>query len=220
MFISKITLNDNARSDDMFWNVFNSEYSLHQAIWNLFADNPDRRRDFLYRLDTVGKWPVVYTISERKPERTGTLWRIETKQYDPQILNNMRLGFTVKVNPTCKRDGKRHDVVMNLKHKMRVHGGHGDKKLSEIVAESCEHWINERSVKNGFKVLHVRADGYQQKQFNKSTGKVPVRYSTVDFTGVLEVIDERLFKLILLEGIGPEKGYGCGLMLVRRVLNG
>lgn len=218
MFISKIMLSDHVSADDIFWKVFGSEYSLHQAVWNLFADNPDRRRDFLYRLDTVGKQPVIYAISERKPEHIGKLWNIETKQYDPQVSKNMRLGFTVRVNPTCKRDGKRHDVVMNLKHKMRLDSGeYEDKKLSEIVTASCEQWFNERSAKNGFKILHMRADGYRQMQFNKSQGGVPVRYSTVDITGALEVIDEQLFRPILWDGIGPEKSFGCGLMLVRRV---
>lgn len=218
MFISKIKLSDHAGSDDMFWKVFGSEYSLHQAVWNLFADNPDRRRDFLYRLDTVGKQPVIYAISERKPEPIGKLWNIETKQYKPQVLKNMRLGFTVRVNPTCKLDGKRHDVVMNLKHKMRLDSGeHENKALPEIVTAACEQWFNERSAKNGFKILSMRADGYRQMRFNKSKGGVPVRYSTVDLTGAIEVIDEQLFKPILLDGIGPEKGFGCGLMLVRKI---
>lgn len=219
MFISKITLSEGARTNDTFWTMFGSEYALHQAVWNLFADTPDRRRDFLYRLDTIGKWPVVYTLSRREPMDNSNLWRIETKRFDPQVRHRMRLGFTVRVNPICKRDGKRHDVVMDLKHKTRSNSISQDDKetVAEIVNGSCSRWINERSRKNGFSVLQVRADGYRQIRFNKSKAGMPVRYSTVDLTGVLEVSDESLFTNMLFKGLGPEKGFGCGLMLVRKI---
>jgi len=142
---------------------------------------------------------------------------MEIKEYNPQILKDMRLGFTVRVNPTRKREGKRHDVVMNLKHDMRLKGEQESKKLPEIVTQSCEQWMRERSKKNGFNILQMRADGYRQVQFDKSKGGISIRYSTVDLTGVIEVVDEALFKSTIFEGIGSEKGFGCGLMLVKRI---
>lgn len=216
MFISKITLSGSAGTQDAFWKMFGSEYSVHQAIWRLFADHPDRRRDFLYRLDTIGKRPHVYTVSQRRPAN-NELWGIETKPYDPQICQGMRLGFTVRVNPTFKREGKRHDVVMDQKRQIRLKEVDENKFTAEIVTQSCEEWLNERSEKNGFKVLQIRVEGYRQQEFHKAKANNTIRYSTVDFMGVLEVIDEKSFKSMLLDGIGPEKGFGCGLMLVRRV---
>ena len=216
MFISKITLSDSAGTQDAFWKMFGSEYSLHQAIWQLFTDHPDRRRDFIYRLDAIERKPHVYMVSERRPENNG-LWDIETKSYDPQIRQGMRLGFAVRVNPTFKREGKRHDVVMDLKRQIRLKGEDGNKSTAEIVTQSCGRWINERSERNGFKVLQICVEGYHQQEFHKVKTNNRIRYSTVDFMGVLEVIDEKSFKSILLGGIGPEKGFGCGLMLVRRI---
>lgn len=83
--------------------------------------------------------------------------------------------------------------------------------------ESCVKWVQERSLKNGFTIHQVRADGYRQVRFKKVKGGSLVQYSTVDFTGLLEIVDDNLFKTMLFRGVGPEKGFGCGLMLVRKV---
>jgi len=205
--------------NDGFWQMFDNEYALHQAVWDLFADRPDRERDFIYRMDATGKLPVIYAVSRRRPVNAGGSWDVEIKEYDPQITADMRLGFSVRVNPTVKRDGKRHDVVMDAKHKIRS-GAVSDenkKALAEIVTKACVDWLKERSAKNGFDVLAARADGYRQSRFGKKKGGVPIRYSTVDLTGVLQVRDGQSFKNMLFEGFGPEKGFGCGLMLVRKI---
>ena len=210
MFIGRMTINEQC----IFKEIFAGGYALHQAVWDVFADSPDR--DFLYRLDAVGRVPLVHAVSARKPQDRKGIWRIESKEYAPQIKRGMRLGFTVRVNPTVKRDGKRHDVVMNEKHKLRAEGQVNESPAQEIVSAACDKWIGTRSEKNGFKVLQFRADGYRQVDFQKKDG-VPVRYSVVDITGVLEVADEKAFIKMLFEGLGPGKAFGCGLMLVRRI---
>ena len=41
------------------------------------------------------------------------------------------------------------------------------------------------------------------------------RFTSVDMSGELEVKDPERFKELLKAGIGPAKGFGCGLMLIR-----
>jgi CRISPR system Cascade subunit CasE len=43
-----------------------------------------------------------------------------------------------------------------------------------------------------------------------------IRYSTIDFQGVLNVTDSEKFQAVLFKGIGKAKAFGCGLMLVKR----
>ncbi len=217
MFISKIMLRENARASESFWKTFGSEYALHQAVWDLFSDSPNRPRDFLYRLDAVGEWPVVYTISKRKPEDNRGLWHVVSKPYDPKIIPSMRLGFTVRVSPTRKRNGKRHDVVMNWKSMNKEKYRNGEISQAEVVDDVCRKWLTERSAKNGFNILNVRSDGYRQVRFIKQKRHLEIRYSIVDFNGALKVTDETLFKKMLFDGLGSEKGFGCGLMMVRKI---
>ena len=213
MIISKMVFNKSSA----FKEVFAGEYALHQTVWDLFGDNPDRRRDFLYRLDCLGRMPLVYTVSSRAPNDSKGLWRIESKEYSPKVGNGMRLGLSVRVNPTVKRDGKRHDVVMDAKYRARTNDSNGELSVQELIADSCGKWIEKRAQENGFKMLQFRAEGYRQNRFNKAKGGEPVRYSTVDITGALEVVDQKLFSDVLFDGVGPEKGFGCGLMLVRKI---
>lgn len=213
MVISKIVFNESA----VFKEIFAGGYALHQAVWDLFADGPDRRRDFLYRLEYLGRMPLVYTVSSRAPSDAKGLWRIESKEYSPKVEKGTKLGFSVRINPTIKRDGKRHDVVMDAKYKIRANNNNGKVSMQELIVDSCGKWLEKRAQENGFKTLQFRADGYQQIRFNKTRDGAPVRYSTVDITGALEVVDEKLFIGMLFNGLGPEKSFGCGLMLARKI---
>lgn len=210
MFISKIVFNEASA----FKEVFAGGYALHQAVWDLFSDKPDRKRDFLYRLDCSGRMPLVYAVSSRTPSDAKRLWCIESKEYMPKIEIGTKLGFTVRVNPTIKRDGKRHDVVMDAKYKARAGNNSKEAGMQELIAFSCREWFEKRSHENGFKVLQFMADSYQQVQLSKAKVGVPVRYSTVDLTGVIEITDQKLFIDTLFNGLGPEKSFGCGLMLI------
>lgn len=214
MYFSRITLWQNAGKNQAFWRL-GSEYSIHQAVWDLFGDHVGRERDFLYRLDNIGRFPLIYTVSVRKPVDNSSLWNLDIKDYNPKIIVGMRLGFLLKVNPTIKRDGKRHDVVMDKKKKMSSN----QEKISnnEIAQIAGEQWLNTRSEKNGFKVEQVSVDGYYQLRLIKKKDNAEIRYSAIDFKGILSVTDVDIFQKLLFDGIGAEKGFGCGLMLVRKI---
>jgi CRISPR system Cascade subunit CasE len=47
-------------------------------------------------------------------------------------------------------------------------------------------------------------------------GEAPIRFSTLDFEGVLVVRDPARFIAKVATGFGPQKAFGCGLMLLRR----
>lgn len=217
MFFSRMMLRGGAPKSPEFLKAAGDEYFLHQAVWQVFGDNPDRRRDFLYRLDYAGRVPLIYVVSERQPSESTEFWAIDTKRYEPRISQGTRLGFLLRANPTCKRDGKRHDVVMNEKTKVKSADGESKVIMADIVQATCKEWLTSRAAKNGFQVEQVRADGYRQCRFHKKNTGVTVQYSTVDFTGVLRVMDTESFLRTLFGGLGAEKGFGCGLLLVRRI---
>ncbi|MFH1767683.1 MAG: type I-E CRISPR-associated protein Cas6/Cse3/CasE, partial [Candidatus Omnitrophota bacterium] len=130
MIISKMVFNKSSA----FKEIFAGWYALHRAVWDLFGDNPDRRRDFLYRLECLGRMPLVYTISSRAPNDAKGLWCIENKEYAPKVEKGMNLGFSVRVSPAVKRDGKRHDVVMDAKYKTRMSGSNGKLSTQDLIA--------------------------------------------------------------------------------------
>ncbi|MBE9571215.1 MAG: type I-E CRISPR-associated protein Cas6/Cse3/CasE [Proteobacteria bacterium] len=226
MYFSRIILQEDAQNAPDFWRVFRDPYSLHQAIWQMFADHADRKRDFIYRLDQDGKRPLIYTVSERKPDMGLGLWYIETKEYEPKIRTDMQLAFMLRVNPVrTKRDENRkqhrHDVVMEAKTRLKQQGTKQNERnpLATLVQEEGCNWLMARAEKHGFVInpIKIRADGYQQHRFFKKKGSRSIQFSTLDFNGILTVIDPDLFIETLYKGIGSAKGFGCGMMMVKRV---
>ncbi|MGH7928023.1 MAG: type I-E CRISPR-associated protein Cas6/Cse3/CasE, partial [Candidatus Binatia bacterium] len=118
-------------------------------------------------------------------------------------------------------DGKqhRHDVVMEAKTRLKEsQAGTTDGPVeSEIVQREGYLWLSARAEAHGFAVneAEVRVDGYRQHRWHKPNHLI--RFSTVEITGLLTVIDEDRLGETLSQGIGPAKGFGCGLLLVRRV---
>ena len=128
--------------------------------------------------------------------------------------------------------------------KKQVSGVATDEKKKKIPPDRAAiaravglDWIRNKGQKHGFEILlsdaefdgqkeQLNVTGYTQHRFQardqmvgKKTGKLydAIRLSTLDFDGVLRVTDPTLFQKIVLQGLGPAKGFGCGLMLVRRL---
>lgn len=227
MYMSRIRLQPDASENKDFWKSLGNTYQTHRLLWSLFADGPERSRDFLYRQEKSENLPTFYCVAERIPEDMNGVWQIEHKLYEPVLHVDQRLSFSLCANPIrTKRDDKkkqhRHDVVMNAKNQLKQEGvPRGEwPSEAEIVQEQGFEWLARKGEQYGFMVREheVRADGYRQERFYKAKGKHQVNISTIDFTGLLTVTDPERFKDGLYGGIGPAKGFGCGLMMVRRAL--
>ncbi len=115
----------------------------------------------------------------------------------------------------------RHDVVMEAKTKIGFKNMPGDKRphVATLIQEAGMEWLKSRENEYGFSVVQsgTRADGYCQHRLFKGKSAKPVIFSTLEFDGILTVTDPVAFvEKCLFGGIGPAKGFGCGLMLVRR----
>ncbi len=205
-------------------------YLEHQWLWGFFPAAEGSPRDFVYRRQDVENMPRFYAVSKRPPQQPqSTAWKIQTQNYAPRLEAGARLRFDLRANPvvTHGHDGKsrRHDVVMQQKTRLlREHGlaswqdWHGEDKplLYTLVRETCGAWLKARAERLGFKVDEesLAADSYQQH--SEKNGRL--RFSTVDFSGELTVVDPSTFGVALRDGIGHAKAFGCGLLLVRRML--
>ena len=230
MYFSRITIKPDAVRSRKFFDLATGPYQIHSMIWELFSESEDQKRNFLHRMDTNNGRPVIYTVSDKEPNYLGTLWNVETKPYNPQISEGMNLGFTLRVNPAVKKTattkngvkGKqsRHDVVMDAKKRIREEkGNNADFSMNELVQQEGFRWLNKRSDRCGFSIREgdVRVDAYQQMNFMQGKKGKKITISTLDYNGVLTVSNADKFKEALYHGIGPAKGFGCGLMMIRHV---
>lgn len=219
MNLSRLRMRSAASYRERAVEIFQKPYRLHQEIWQLFADAPDRERDFLYRLDLHQNRPQLFILSHRKPKQEDGLWKVQTKPFEPQIRSGDRLRFSVRINPTVKRNGKRHDVVMNAKAILQAQGVPRSDwpTQAELVYEHCTAWLIDRAERYGFEpVSEIRAEAYQQHELRKKKHGRLIRLTTCDLDGVLRVTEPETFLAQVKRGFGPAKGFGCGLMLLAR----
>lgn len=209
-------------------------YAEHQWLWRFFPAPAGTSRDFLFRRMEMGSGSRFYVLSGREPTRLDESWAISTREYAPLLHAGQRLSFEIRVNPvvTVQRDGKarRDDVVMHRKKQLLQERGlsqwkdwQGADRPAEydLVTDACRDWLcgeprqPSRAHRAGFQLMDgsLRADGYQQ---HRADGK-GVRFSTVDLSGELEVLDPQALGAALRQGIGHGKAFGCGLLLVRPV---
>ena len=194
--------------------------SGHHLVWSLFADSPDRLRDFLWREIDTG---VFIILSTRLPIDRHQLFEIaEPKPFTPTLRPGDRLQFSLRANPVVRRRqltrrrSVKHDVVMDILRS----GPQGERAGTRhaVMYEQGFAWLERQGGKSGFKVRseELSIDGYVQHRISRKRPAPSMSFSTLDFEGILTVTDSTVFLPAISRGFGAAKAYGCGLMLIRR----
>jgi CRISPR system Cascade subunit CasE len=211
--------------------------AAHRLVWALFTDGEGRRRDFLWRQERPG---AFMALSARPPVPMDDVFEVQSQEFAPNLVGGDRLRFSLRANPVVARSagpgqrGKRHDVVMDairtLPECCCKHPGLMPREICPLDykcraqqrmalgTEAGRRWLASQGERGGFKPLgEVGVDGYETLRIPRGEGP-PVQYSVLDFEGVLEVTDPSRFLVMLAQGFGRAKAFGCGMMLIRRAL--
>ena len=194
----------------------------HHLVWSLFADDPNRRRDFLWRETDAG---VFLILSMRQPEDQHGLFEIAApKPFAPALEPGDRLGFLAARQPCGSapsavgapfRQARCRDGCAAI----RAPGLRAAHRLATVRDQGIA-WLGRQADMSGF-TIHpgdVRVDGYDQRRIARKGSAPAMSYSTLDFEGVLTVTDPTTLLPAIARGFGAAKAYGCGLLLIRRVL--
>ena len=218
-YFSRLSLDPaSLEATDLLRATIGDAYREHQLLWDCFGKDPAASRDFVFRREVLRGQIRYFVVSARQPF-APLPWIVETKEYEPKVAEGQILAFSLRANPVVSRRDdkgkqKRHDIVMDAKAKAQTTPG-----VSAASIESLGYdWLSSRAAQLGFVVAdeNLVVDGYRQNQGRKRRASKPIRFSTLDFSGRLRVTDSQRFKVALMEGIGPAKAFGCGLLLVRR----
>ncbi|MDA3939066.1 MAG: type I-E CRISPR-associated protein Cas6/Cse3/CasE [Spirochaetia bacterium] len=224
MYISRVTLKRGHELFNLLKQKSGSDgYMAHQILWDLFPNDGNKKRDFLFHKDEKGGIPQFLLVSETKPVETGGV-SVISKSYYPQLVKGLKLAFSLVANPVVSRkvEGKKHsvkhDVWMDAKKQAKENGGN-----AVSIVQTCENasklWLIRQGERCGFslKETDVLIDGYIQNRFYKGRKVKPIQYSSIHYEGLLTVTDTKAFIKMLHSGIGRSKAFGCGLLLVRRI---
>lgn len=204
-------------------------YANHQLLWRLFTEAEDR--PFLFRQEMEKEQlqahefprglPLFYLLSSCAPEPVPGLLECDSKPFDPQLSPGDRLLFKLRANPTVARksDGekrsRRHDVLMDAKWRCRQEGRDAPWELREAMDASAEQWLSDRSEAWGFVLESApQLSSYRQHQWQRRQRQI--RFSSVDYEGVITVTDPERLRAALFNGVGRSRAFGCGMIMVRR----
>lgn len=215
----------------------------HRLVWTLFGDDPDRRRDFLWREAEPG---TFYLLSARPPEDHRGLFRIDPpKPFSPTLAPGDRLRFVLRANATVARKaqaktgangrtrGGRCDIVMDALHD--VAPGERAEARRALLLPVATRWLAAQGEKSGFRLAErenwidweeprasggaapaLEVVGYRVLRVDRGRGRPRMEFGVLDVDGTLVVTDPERFIAALGHGFGRAKAFGCGLMLIRR----
>lgn len=186
----------------------------HNLLWSVFADGPERRRDFLWRADSDGSY---LALSARTPKQLDLFELHEIKEFAPSLAPGDRLDFLLRANATrMKRGGKRVDVVMDALNEV-PRGARASARMEAAQREGAE-WLERQGGNAGFRLIDASVQDYSTETIPDPRGRRAgaLRFGILDMTGQVEVSDPTLFISQIGQGFGRAKAFGCGLMLIRR----
>lgn len=197
--------------------------TAHRLVWTLFADTPERERDFLWREAEPG---VFYLLSNRPPVDHHSLFDLDPpKAFIPALAAGDRLAFSLRANATVARGGgpgrrgKPCDVVMAALYDLPP--GARAQQRADKTQEAGMKWLESQGAKSGF-TLARRSDGtvnarsVSHSVLTLDRRQATMRIGVLDLEGVLVVSNPKDFCRCLAHGFGRAKAFGCGLMLIRR----
>jgi CRISPR system Cascade subunit CasE len=204
-------------------------YGNHQLLWQLFTDQ--QKRNFLFRQEIEQEQlspdsdprglPLFYVLSEEPPTNVPGLLQAETKTLIPKLRQGDRLAYRLRANPTIarKQAGRdrsvRHDVLMDAKKQCQQAGVTKAADVQAQMNKAASTWLMQRAENAGFELAaEPQISGYRQHAIRRKGQEI--RFSSIDYEGVLTVLAPEQFAEILYRGLGRSRAFGCGLMLIRR----
>lgn len=196
----------------------------HHWVWSLFADGPDRERDFLWRRDTDPRHgECIFTLSARPPVDPFNLFDIDSKPFEPVLAMGDRLRFRLRAVPAASRPGpvgsprgQRYNPVQAALAALTPDERH--QQRAELIPMVMADWLTKQGAKSGFTLPPgppptLLADDWVRLPRD---GAAPMDFLALDIDGGLTVTDPDVFVGKILSGFGRSRAFGCGLMLIRR----
>lgn len=207
------------------WNA--DAYQQHQWLWRFLPAPSGAPRSFVFRRQDADGLPHFYVVSRAEPRSPTLNWVVHSKPYAPRLEVGEKLCFNLRANPVVTIRGadghaRRHDVVMQEKKRLLAERGlvrwsdwgSADRPaLPDLVRRTCAAWLQARAEKLGVEIDDnlLCVDAYTQHRGKNEE----LRFSTVDYSGHLMVVNPNALCAALFDGVGHGKAFGSGLLLVR-----
>ena len=214
MFLTRFEINPARRATRA---LLASPQRVHAAVLAAFPPghaDPTPEGRVLWRVDQHQHEIALYLLSPQEPDLTHLVEQVgwptthtwQTRPYGPllqRLASGQRWAFRLTANPT--RSSRKNSEATR------------SQRFGHVTVAQQTQWLLDRAGRNGFaipdtqhKEPDVAVHARDHRAFPRDGATVTLR--TARFEGILEVTDPDLLRHALVHGIGPAKGYGCGLL--------
>lgn len=194
MYLTKIIATNRDVVEHKMFSNYRWKQELCRAIPPKSVDKTNTR-EFLFKVADKNGYFEILVLSQKKPKPLsfGT-W--ETKEMASNFYSRKRYVFDILANPAKK----------SRKSLGRV----------GIPLEEQDKWMEDQLKKMGCHVLSLDHRSFGMLPHKKPNGH-PFRVETTQFLGTIEIVDQELFYKGVIQGIGDEKTFGYGLLLLKPI---
>lgn len=207
MFLSRV---------EVPWDFVRNPYGVHRQLWRMFPgearetrkDGEEPRQGFLFRVEESrpGRIARLLVQSRRPPTTVPDLVLVGTRELNLRPQVGQRLAFLVTANPI--------KTIADTERDMKP-GKKSDKCRVPLIREGDQREWLIRKLNGAAEVEAATIQVHSPLYFRK--GGRAGKLSTVTYEGLLRVTGADNLIALLENGVGPAKGFGCGLLLVRRL---
>ena len=198
-------------------------YSWHKKLWECFPDEPDAKRDFLARIDSLEGAFRLWLLSKRKPVKPDWchLDSFALNEISPSFLSHQFYAFDLRANPVKSISQRGPDG--KLKRGKRVAIVKPDELRDWLIQKGqarCRDMFTGENIQGGFQVVETKESPLEIGRMQENYFRKPDHkglHGGVQFRGILEVTDQEKFAETYHAGIGSAKGFGFGLFLLAPV---
>lgn len=197
MFLTRIEIN----SSRVAMNWMNNPYRVHQRL--MMGCDQDPR--VLFRVEENENGLLILVQSHNAPNWQAAFNGFQVLAGNPQIksfdANSISAGlyhFRLIANPTIKKNGKRLGLIKEKDQVQWI-----ERKMQDAGARIVQCQL----INKGFIYCHKTVSSAKEQQ----------TYLSVQYDGVLDVIEPPSMIKALENGVGAAKGYGFGLISLARL---
>lgn len=188
---------------------------MHRNVMKMFPQVSDasarKELGILYRLYRMDHETRLYLSSNSCPDPSALshgFEMIDTPKDLAPVLDGFTAGRTY-----------RFDLFASPTKKVESNGKNS-KRVFLISSQDRLEWLKRKAADAGFQIVWAREEGQETVRAAIRQGESAITCVGVQFCGVLRVADGAAFQKAYTEGIGSQKAYGMGMMLLAATENG
>ena len=197
MILSKISLD--LRSPSVRQALRNCQ-DMHRNVQSWFGQSR-AEAGVLYRVYTDRRGVCLYMLSAQKPDLSNAKGAALLGNRSMDALESrFELGRLFRFD------------LLAVPSKKVAGDGKNSRRRSLRTAEEQQLWLENKAEQNGFSLRTLQIGNKVLQYGVRSTGKI--QFDVVHFQGILQVTEPERFRKCWQTGIGPEKAYGMGMLLL------